>query len=94
MKVKIYRPTKSAMQSGLKNTKKWLLAPIEEKNNRSINPLMGWTSVGDTNSQIKLTFDSKDEAIKYALHRNFEYEVEEPKISSVKRKSYAENFTN
>ena len=94
MKVRIYRPTKNAMQSGIKNTKKWLLVPIEEKNNRSLNPLMGWTSVGDTASQLKLTFASKDDAVKYAINRNFEYEIEEPKISSLKKKSYAENFTN
>lgn len=94
MKVKIYRPTKTAMQSGVKNTKKWLLIPIEEKTNRSLNPLMGWTSVSDTTSQLKLTFASKDDAVKYAIHRNFEYEIIEPQTSSLKKKSYAENFTN
>lgn len=93
MKVRIYKPTKSAMQSGKKNTKKWLLVPIEENDVRSINPLMGWTSVGNTDSQLKLYFDTKESAIEYAKSKKFEYVVEEPEISSVKKKSYSANFT-
>lgn len=93
MKVKIYKPTKSAMQSGKKNTKKWLLVAIEEDTKRSISPLMGWTSVSDTKSQLKLFFATKDAAIEYARGQKFEYFVEEPQVSSVKKKSYAANFT-
>lgn len=94
MKVKIFQPAKSAMQSGKKNTKKWLLVPLEEKNIRHLNELMGWTSADNTESQIKIEFSSKEEAIKYANSRNFEYEIFAPEFSSIKQKSYAENFTN
>ena len=93
MKVKIFKPTKSAMQSGKNNNKKWLLVPIEENVTRSINPLMGWTSVNNTISQLKLFFASQEEAIEYAKSQKFDYQVEEPKVSSIKKKSYAANFT-
>lgn len=93
MKVKIYKPVKSAMQSGKRNSKKWLMTPLEDNKTRQINPLMGWTSSNSTETQLKFFFSSKEDAIKYAEVEGFEYEVKEPKISSLKRKSYAENFT-
>ena len=93
MKFKIYKPAKSAMQSGKKN-KKWLLAPIEEINHRSSNPLMGWTSSNNTQMQLKIAFASKAEAIEYATKNNFSFEVEEETIFAVKPKSYAQNFTS
>ena len=94
MKVKIYKPTKSAMQSGKSNTKKWLLIPVEEKNPRSLNPLTGWVSSDNTTSQLKIFFATKDAAIDYARSQKFEYEVDEPEVSLVKKKSYSANFTN
>ncbi len=81
------------MQSGKNNMKKWLLVPVEEENIRSINPLMGWTSVDNTTSQMKLFFASKEAAVEYANSKKFDYEVVEPEISSLKKKSYAANFT-
>lgn len=92
MKVTIYKPVKSAMQSGKEKSKKWLLTPIEEENSRQINPLMGWTSSDNTSTQIKIFFESKEEAIKYAENEGFEYEVKEEKPILVKKKSYSENF--
>jgi hypothetical protein len=94
MKVKIFSPAKSAMQSGKRNTKKWLVEPIEETNLRSINPLTGWVSADSTLSQFRFEFVSKEEAIKFAQSRDFKFEVIEPKTASLKQKSYAGNFTN
>jgi len=94
MKFKIFQPAKSAMQSGKKNTKKWLMLPIENNAIRSINPLTGWISAGDTSSQLRFEFVSKEAAIEFAKKSGFEFAVEEPKISSIKPKSYAANFTN
>ncbi len=94
MKVKIYKPTKSAMQSGKNNTKKWLMIHLEENNAKQLNPLMGWTSSSNTETQLKLFFPSKETAIEYAESEGFEYEVEEPALPSIKQKTYAENFTN
>ena len=93
MKVKIFKPAKSAMQSGKKNIKKWLMEPIDESNVRSINPLMGWVSASNTTSQLHFEFSSKEEAMKFAKEKKFEFEIHEPHGSTVKPKSYAENFT-
>lgn len=82
------------MQSGKKNTKKWLMLPIEEKNIRSVNPLTGWISAENISSQFRFEFATKEDAIKFAQKSKFEYEVEEPNLDSVKPKSYAANFTN
>lgn len=93
MKVKIYRYSDPVTQSGLKKTKLWLIETVPDHKFRSIDPLMGWTSSDETRTQIKLKFKSKEEAIKYAKDQGFEYEVLEPQIGSIKKKSYAENFS-
>lgn len=82
------------MQSGKKNTKKWLMLPLEESKTRSISNITGWVSSNDTSTQLKFEFASKEDAINFAKDRGFEYEVEEPQNSTIKKKSYAENFTN
>jgi hypothetical protein len=92
MEVKIYKPAKSAMQSG-KAKSKWLVAPMEKENIRHLNKLMGWVSVDNTISQLDFAFNSKDEAIEFAKKNNLKYVVEEPNLGSLKKKSYAANFT-
>lgn len=94
MKFRLYRQTKSAMQSGKKNAKKWLLVPIEEKNQRQIDPLMGWIGTSNAVSQLKFQFSDKESAIAFAKEKGFEVELIEPKESSLQVKSYAENFTS
>jgi len=91
MDARIYQPTKTAMQSGRGNTKKWLLeyAPAEKKVN---DPLMGWIGSGDMNGQVRLRFASKEEAIAYAERHGIPFEVMEPKTRSIRPKSYADNF--
>jgi len=89
-KAKIYIPSKTAMQSGKNKTKNWILE--FERKNTSNDHLMNWISSEDTQSQVKLTFDSKDEAIKYAEKNNIKFEIIEPKKSKTVIKSYADNF--
>lgn len=93
MKFLIYRQTKSAMQSGKLNSKKWLMVPIEESNSRSINPLMHWVSSNNTQNQLRFEFTNKEDAINFAHKNNFLFEINEPQESTIKPKSYAENFT-
>lgn len=93
MKVKIYKPTKSAMQSG-KAKNKWLIEFLEKENIRHQSELMKWTSVDNTMSQLKFEFSSKDEAINFAKANNFSYELVEPNKSTLKKKAYADNFTS
>ena len=90
-KAKIYKPTKTAMQSGLKKFDKWVIEFIAEK--PGINPLMGWESSTDTNSELKLEFSSKELAVEYAKKNKIDFEVIEPKIRKIVKKSYADNFT-
>ena len=89
-KAKIYKPSKTAMQSGKGNTKMWLLE-FETLNN-SINPLMGWESSEDTFSEVRLEFLSKDQAINYAKNNNIDYYVIEPQNRKIIKKSYTDNF--
>ena len=90
-KAKIYKPSKTAMQSGVKKFDKWIIEFITKK--PGINPLMGWESSTDTNSELKLEFSSKELAIEYAKKNKINFELIEPKIRKIVKKSYADNFT-
>ena len=90
-KAKIYKPSKTAMQSGTKKFDKWRIEFITER--PGINPLMGWESSSDTYSELNLEFKSKDLAVEYAKKNNIDFEVIEPKERKIIKKSYADNFT-
>ena len=91
-KAKIYKPSKSAMQSGNNNSNKWIIEFITEQT--GINPLMGWESSSDTYSELNLEFKTKELAIEYAKKNKINYELIEPKSRKINKKSYADNFTN
>ncbi len=90
--VRIYKPAKTAMQSGRANTKRWLLEhdPVDAQ---EADPLMGWAGSADTDRQVKLWFASKDEAVTFAALKGFVARVEEPNERTIRPKSYADNFT-
>ena len=79
------------MQSGEAGTKRWVLE-YEPEEPRRIEPLMGWTSSGDMKQQIRVGFDTRDEAIAYARHHGIAFEVFEPKPRKRRPKAYADNF--
>jgi hypothetical protein len=89
--VRIFKPAKTAMQSGRANTTRWLLEydPAEAQ---EADGLMGWAGSHDTNRQLKLWFDTKEEAVAYAVRKNLNYRLEEPRQRIVKPKTYADNF--
>ena len=89
-KAKIYKPTKTAMQSGNKNTKKWLME--FDTLDTGVNLLMGWESSKDTMSEVKLEFSTKDQAINYARRNNIDYYIIEPQKRKIIKKSYSDNF--
>lgn len=91
MAARIYKPAKSAMQSGFAQTKEWVLE-FDPASPRTVEPLMGWTSSRDTQAQVQLTFDTKAEAIAYAEREGLPYTVVEPKPRQHIRKSYSDNF--
>jgi ETC complex I subunit conserved region len=91
MVARIYKPAKTAMQSGPARTKDWVLEH-EIEAPREIDPLMGWTSSRDMKQQLRLSFDSKDEAVAYAERSGIAYRVMEPKPRKAVRKAYSDNF--
>lgn len=80
------------MQSGKKNTGFWVMNSSGIHGSRSIDEFTSWISSFDTKNQIKIKFKTKDEAINYARSQGFDYEVFDPKTTTIKKKSYANNF--
>lgn len=91
MVARIFKPARTAMQSGQGRTKEWLLEH-EAASAREIDPLMGWTSSRDTRTQIRLEFDTKEEAIAYAERNGIAYRLSEPAPRKLVVKTYADNF--
>jgi hypothetical protein len=91
MSVRIFSPAKTAMQSGKAKTGHWVLE-FDAEQPRKIDPLMGYTTSGDMKSQIRLVFETKEEAVAYAEKEGLAFRVEEPKEAKRRQISYAENF--
>jgi hypothetical protein len=91
MTARIYKPAKTAMQSGQAKTKEWVL-DYEPEEPRVVESLMGWTSSGDMKSQVRLRFATKDEAVAYCERHGIVYQVQEAKRPERRGMSYADNF--
>ena len=93
MQARIYRPARNAMTSGMAKTCKWVLE-FAQASAREVDPLMGWTSSADTQSQVRLRFDSKEEALEYAKDHGIEAELIEPKVrkANIRPGGYGDNF--
>jgi ETC complex I subunit-like protein len=92
MLARIFRPSRTAMQSGKGNTLEWLLE-FEPSDARRPDPLMGWTQTGDTeSSQVRLAFDTKEEAVRYADTHGIAFQLIDPKPAKRIIKAYADNF--
>jgi NADH dehydrogenase ubiquinone Fe-S protein 4 len=91
MPAKIYKPTKTAMQSGKGQTHQWRLE-FEQEVPRSVEPLMGYTSSTDMKQQLRLTFPTKEAAIDYAERNGIAYTVFEPQEPKRRTIAYADNF--
>ena len=89
-KAKIFKPSKTAMQSGRGKTKKWLLK--FNTKDTGVNPLMGWETSDDTMGEVTLEFETKEKAVNYAKNNNIYFEIIKPKESDYIIKSYADNF--
>ncbi|ODT79108.1 MAG: ETC complex I subunit [Pelagibacterium sp. SCN 64-44] len=91
MTARIYRPARNAMQSGKGKSRNWLLV-YEPEVPRSIDPLMGYTSSSDMKQQIKLSFETLEEAEAYAQRNGIPYHVQPAHDPTPKRVSYPDNF--
>ena len=88
---RIYRPAKTAMQAGRRQTRKWVLE-YEPAIGRGRDPLMGWTSAADTLNQVRLRFDTIEEARAFAEKQGVTYDILKPQAAVERPKSYADNF--
>ncbi|MEO5375195.1 MAG: ETC complex I subunit [Alphaproteobacteria bacterium] len=91
MQVRIYRPAKSAMQSGQGGTRRWILE-FEPQSAKVTDPMMGWVGSADVYGQVRMFFETKEEAIAYAARRGLECQVDDPHERIERAKSYADNF--
>ena len=91
MVARIYKPAKTAMQSGTAKTTDWVL-DYEPEQPRAVEPLMGWTSSGDMRQQVRLCFDTQEEAVAYCERHGIAYQVAAPKPVKRNVMSYSDNF--
>ncbi|KZM49884.1 ETC complex I subunit [Labrenzia sp. OB1] len=91
MVARIYRPAKTAMQSGKAKTHRWVL-DYEPELAKSVEPLMGYTSSADMKQQIRLFFETQEEAVAYARRHRIPYRVEKAQERKVRGSAYADNF--
>jgi hypothetical protein len=91
MAARIFKPSRTAMQSGAANTKQWMLE-YEPEQPREIKPLMGWTASGDMKQQLRLSFGTQEEAVGYCEKRGIHFQLFEPQNPTHKKIAYADNF--
>ena len=91
MEVRIYRPSKSAMQSGRAKAQDWMLE-YELKSARQPDGVMGWTSSKDTLNQVRLNFPTMEEAVAYAEKRGWGYTVQPAQERVIRPRNYVDNF--
>jgi len=88
---RIYKPARTATQQGPAQTRDWVLE-FEPASPQERERLMGWTASRDTRRQVRLTFDSADEAVAYAKKHGYDAIVEPERERRIRPKSYADNF--
>lgn len=91
MQARIYKPAKTAMQSGKAKTNLWILE-FEQASAKTVEPLMGWTSSTDMRQQVKLKFETKEEAIAYAERNGLTYTIFKPREQKRRKVAYSDNF--
>jgi len=93
MTARIYQPAKNAMTSGTAKTRRWVLE-FSADSAREVDPLMGWTSSNDTQSQVRIGFDTREQAVDYARAHGIEAVVTRPhkRGANIRRGGYGENF--
>ena len=93
MRARIYQPSRNAMQSGMGKTHQWVLE-FAQSSARVVDPLMGWTSSSDTQTQVRLRFETRDEAVAYAEQKGIVFTVVEPspRKANIRLRGYGENF--
>jgi len=91
MRARIFKEPKTTTQSGQANTHDWILEYGQSLPKR-VDPLMGWSGSGDTQSQLRLKFPNQEDAVAYAEREGIAFDLEIPVARIRKPKAYADNF--
>ena len=93
MRARIYQPAKTAMQSGTAKTTDWILE-FGQDEAQEVDPLMGWTGSSDTQAQVRLRFDTQEDAMAYAAEKGWDYDLAQPQTRkpNIRARGYGENF--
>ncbi len=91
MVARIYKPARTATQSGYAKANRWVL-DFDPEQPRVVEPLMGWTSSTDMKQQLRLFFATREEAVAYAERNDIPHKIFEPKEKPVRTVSYSDNF--
>lgn len=91
MEARIYRPAKTATQSGRANTRKWRLE-FEPESAVRIDSLMGWTGSDDVRRQVRMEFLSREAAESFCRKHGIPYHVAEPHEGRARPRPYADNY--
>lgn len=91
MKARIYKPGKSAMQSGRGKANRWILE-YELATPRQPEALMGWSASGDTLNQVRLNFSTREEAEAFAVREGLAFTVLRERERRIKPRNYSDNF--
>ncbi len=89
--VRIYKPAKSTMQSGRAKGQKWVME-TETETARKPEDLMGWVSSGDTLNQVKVSFNTLEDAIAHATKQGWAYTVSQPQARKLQPRNYSDKF--
>ena len=88
---RIVEADRKTTQSGKAGTGRWLLE-FERSQAQRPDPLTGWNGSGDTKTQVRLSFKTKEDAIAYAEKHGLAYHVVPAAPLSLKIQAYADNF--
>ena len=88
---RIVEADRKTTQSGKAGTGRWILE-FERSQAQRPDPLTGWNGSGDTRTQVRLNFATKDDAIAYATKHGLDYHVVPAAPVSLKLQAYADNF--
>ena len=88
---RIVEEQRKTTQSGKAQAGSWTLE-FERQQGQRPDPLTGWNGSGDTNTQIRLRFDSKEAALAYAQRNGFSVHLVPAAPTSLKIQTYADNF--
>ncbi|KZV88931.1 hypothetical protein EXIGLDRAFT_618770 [Exidia glandulosa HHB12029] len=91
--VRIYKPTPTTMQSGGSRNPGWRIDwDTAVGGGRWENPLMGWASSADYMQGTRMSFSTKEDAMRFADKQGWDYYVQAEGVQRIPPKNYAENY--